>query len=597
MILFKKINSLDARKISLLIGALQGVLLFIMFELRSFEMYTSVYFALLTALLITPTTILLTLEEDSIDSVLYWVTIGLSSVLIVSLAFYFGLKQDDAVYRSWNFNASSFFVTFLIAWFIFLLFFQSCLQEKRLVPSYQSQFDNSWNNFLTVVLSSLFLSLLWGGLFLWATLFKALGVDLFLRLFSLSWFYIPVTTIALAYFINLLKSQVDAVGIIRRILTSLFQFLLPLTLFMAVLFAATLVFGGIDVLWEGRRALGTSTLLLTSSVALFLFNAVYQSADESPYSARLNKVIRYSLGIFVVYMVFAWYGLSSRVSQYGLTVNLAHAAIVAATLSCYTLSYSASNFLSRSRWQYFFRKTNSLIAVIVGVICILLNTPLMNLEKITVNQHVQGYTTGLIDSSEIDVYYLARKTGHYGQMALETLKKSDGYADQIELQDNIEQVKTRHWSWNYESRYAKSITDQASRKKLRIVPLNAKVPEAIFAYLANNLKSKGCYKELTCSLIVQDLNSDDIPEYMFIDSSGGFGTKAFMLTIQHQDKSQAAKIDKYRVNFSSNMSGLCCLRREFDAGVKVTAKAPTWHDLAVGEKRFMVDSHIERKPM
>ena len=597
MKILEKINSFGAKKIALLLGASQGLLLLIIYELRSFDIYTSVYSALLITLFVVPITIVLTLEDDLIDNRFFWKIIGLFSVLTFLLAFYFGFKQSGNIFfegSKWRyFSTPSFFVTFLIAWFIFLLFFQSSLQEKRLIPSYQSQFNNSWNNFLTVVLSGFFLSLLWGVLSLWAVLFKEIGIDIFATIFSKNWFYIPLTTIALASFISLLKSRIDAVETIRRILKSLFQSLLPLTLFMTTLFAVIILLSGVDTLWNNTK-LGTPMLLWTTSLGLFLFNAVYQSGDEAPYGPMLNKAIQYSLCIFLVFMALSWYGLGSRISQYGWTINIAHAAIIIAILSCYTLAYSASNFLFRSKWQFLFRSTNSFLAIVIAFICVLLNTPLLNLEKITVNQHIDRYTTGVIDSSEIDTYYLAKKSGPYGIMAMEKLKQSDQYAEQTELQSNIEKAQKRYSRWDYKSNFENNLSDNTIRKNLRIVPLDAEIPDSIYTHLSDELKSKGCYKELKCSLIVQDLNKDNTPEYIFINGSGGFRTQAFMLTIKDTDKNQKTKIHQYRVNLSSNVTGLCCLHKEFDNGVKIEAKAPNWQDLVIGKKRFMIDSAPER---
>ncbi len=594
MKLFEKLNSLDVKSISLLIGVLQGLLLLLMYELRSFDLYTSIYSALLITIIMVPMTIVLTLECDVVDSEFYWKTIGCFSALTFLLAFYFGLKQNENIffeeYRWIQFNTPSFFFTFLIAWFIFLLFFQSTLQEKKLVSSYQAQFNNSWNNFLTVILSHFFLLLWWGVLFLWAMLFDRIGVGLFLTLFSKSWFYIPTTTIALMTFIHLLKSRVDAVETIRRILQSLFQSILPLTLCMTVMFAVIILFLGVDTLWGSHSRLGTSTLLLATSFCLFFFNAVYQSGEEAPYNSRLDSIIRYSLCILIIFLGLSLYGLGSRISQYGWTVNIAHGVIVTIVLSGYVIAYSISNFLHASTWKFYFRNTNSLGAIAIAMICVLLNTPLLNVEKITVNHHMQRYTSGVIDSSEIDVYYLARKSGSYGVSVLEMLKENPQYADKAILQSNIEKAQASYDHSDYKKHISQHVSDDASKRSLRIVPLNAEIPSLIMTYLSDRLKSEGCFKKKLCSLIVQDLNQDNTPEYTFIDASPSFGTKAFMLSIYYDEKSKSSKVRQFRVNFSANVSGLCCLHDKLDGGVKIGAKDPTWQDLVIGKQRFMIDS-------
>lgn len=594
MNILEKLNLFDTRKIALFIGVVQGLLLLILFELRSLDIYISLYLGVFIIVLVVPITIALTLETDLINSKSYWKTIRIFSIVTFLLAFYFGLKQDaNTIFQThkWaNYNAGSFFVTFCIGWFIFLLFFQSILRDKRLISSYESQFDNSWNNFLTIVLSYLFLSLLWGILFLWAQLFKTIGIDVFETIFTQNWFYIPVTTTGLVYFIDLLKSRVDAIGTIRRILQSLFHFLLPLTLLMAILFAAVMLFLGVDTFWDSTRS-RTLLLLWITSLGLYLFNAVYQSGDEVPYGPKLNKIIRYSLCVFIIFMAMSWYGLSSRISQYGWTVNLAHGAIVAAILSCYVLSYSAINFLRQSKWQYLFRGTNSLIAIFIGVICITLNTPILNLEKITVNQHMQRFTAGEIGSSELDLHYLARKSSSYGRIELEKLKKDDKYRNQTKLQEHIIAAEKKYY--NYDRYALKTAPISESREKLRIVPSDAKIPESILNYLSDQLKSKQCFREKKCSLIMQDLNKDSVPEYIFINGSGG-SSSSFMLTLEGAGQNEKDKITRYRINYSSSVTGLNSLSRDFDKGVKITTQTSTWQDLMIGEKRFIFDSHRER---
>jgi len=72
-------------------------------------------------------------------------------------------------------------------------------------------FTNSWRNFLVGVLAGIFTLIFWLILVLWGQLFKVIGIDFFMDLFTEDWFVIPVLAVAFGLGVSLFRDLIREV--------------------------------------------------------------------------------------------------------------------------------------------------------------------------------------------------------------------------------------------------------------------------------------------------------------------------------------------------------------------------------------------------
>ena len=154
----------------------------------------------------------------------------------------------------------------------------------------------------------------------------------------------------------------------------LIKLLLPVVLFVAVVFLGTLPFVGLDVLWSTGR--GTALLLALLAIVLFFVNAVYQDGrEENPYPALVHRMIYGALCTLPVVSALSFYGLWLRLDQYGWTVERAWAMVVWVLLSAFAAGYVYGIVRRRDAWTADLSRVNTLMGLVVLAIMLLANRP------------------------------------------------------------------------------------------------------------------------------------------------------------------------------------------------------------------------------
>jgi len=367
----------------------------------------------------------------SIASKGYWLGVFAFSLAIIWVAWYIGSEATDEFQISTVFNSRGGYSLFsfghLVAFscfcFIALFFFKSSLHQKKFFPDYQAQFGFSWHNYLSLKLSFIFTWILFGILKLWGALFKVVNIGFFDYLFSTKWFLYPVLSIAFAYAMIVFRTQINAVGAVQRILRVLFKVLLPLLVLIATMFVFVLPFTGVETIWSNKFG-GSGTLLGFSMLTLFFFNAVYQDGINSPYKEKISIIIRYATLIIIVFAGLSLYGISTRVSQYGLSIERFWALILTYLTVAYLIAYCVIAFLKKEKWSEYFGKINSCLAIAIAAVCLLLFTPVLNVNKLSAENQYQRFIDKKVSVDEVDFHYLAR-LGKHGLEKLEMLKSHD----------------------------------------------------------------------------------------------------------------------------------------------------------------------------
>ncbi|GGO74247.1 DUF4153 domain-containing protein [Bowmanella pacifica] len=316
-------------------------------------------------------------------------------------------------------------VTLTIATFKSLMYLQLGIPSLKTANiNYSELFAHSWRNFLTMGLALLFSLGIWLLLMLCAALFDAIGLKFFEQLFTTSWFYYPVLSMAMGLGIGLFRRQSGIVDTIVHIQQLLVKWMLVMLVLVSVLFLATLPFTGLAPLWES----GGSTLILWMlALLLFFVNATYQhQADPHIYPRWLHRLIYLSLLLMPVYSLISAYGLYMRVAQYGWSVSRCWAVLLWLLLSLFALGYASQILRHKDNWLQGLGRVNIPMGLTVLLAMLLVNSPLLNFMQISANSQMARLSQDKLAADEVDIHYFHSQLAGPGYRALQKIRADYG---------------------------------------------------------------------------------------------------------------------------------------------------------------------------
>lgn len=348
--------------------------------------------------------------------------IALMAALCAGLGFYQGFRDPTPVntYLIWP------------SWFDFhfglfvLLFVSHSLvaaadADRRKIASFPTYFDLTWRLATQLLLSSIFVLLLWGILFLGASLFRAIGIEFFFTTIQKSWFVFPVTAVASSAALHLTDAHTGLVRGARALLLNLLSWLMPLMTVIAVGFVCTLPFTGLEPLWRTKFA--TGSLLGAVTILVLLVNSHFQDGVPRPENAsRFLRVLRLpAVLVLTPLTALAAYGLFLRVQQYGWTSSRVIVLVLLILAACYALGYAIAALTSGTALRRL--PVTNVVTAIVGIVCILaLLTPIADPARIAVASQVKRLEDGAVDPSKFDFRFLRFGSARFGRDALERLQ-------------------------------------------------------------------------------------------------------------------------------------------------------------------------------
>jgi len=315
-------------------------------------------------------------------------------------------------------NPLPFVVPLAVLEFHALPFLQCWLETGRVRPAYAGLFRFAWRNALLLGFGGVFTSVLWLLLWLWAELFRMIGIDFFRELFMEAYFAIPATAVAVGIGMQLAGSVERLQTLLRSQLLTMLKWLAPLAILILALFTVTLLVKSPELLLEQRRVISAAWLLWLIALTVCLLNAAYQDGSvEAPYPAWLGRTIRWVVPLLTVVAALALYAIVVRVQSYGLTVARTWALLVALVAAAYAAGYSWSAMRGKA-WMAEMGRVNVAIALgTVAMLTLMLSPPLAPERFSAASQE-----TRVLASQEADAYdYLRFASGRYGRERLKRL--------------------------------------------------------------------------------------------------------------------------------------------------------------------------------
>ena len=386
----------------LLISLLQGIALFLLWRAATNEVWPSqtpvVNFPLWTIAAALPLLLLLGLEDRALPKTT--AIVGLFCLTLALLAAYIGWQATPIGAFPVGSIIAAYILPLILGCFLALLFLRPLVLGRA--PDYAEIFSDSWRNALVAALSAALALGVTGVLMLWGELFRVIGIDFFIDLFTEDWFLFPVLSVVVGLGIFIFRGLANVIGGITGLLQGLMWLLLPLVLTVSVLFIGALPFTGLEPLWDTGN--GTALLMALNLLSLFALNAVYQQGDREPYPLLLHRLLCLGIVLLPVIAVLALYGLYLRVDQYGWTVARCWALLISLLITLFSFGYAGSVARFREEWTGKLAHVNLPMSQLMLILILLLNSPLLDFRKISLASQQGRAERGEIALEDFDFF-------------------------------------------------------------------------------------------------------------------------------------------------------------------------------------------------
>ncbi len=499
----------------LVIGMAQGVALYLLFRTTQGEtgetwssLHPETFAPLLLVGLFLPPVLLAGVGR------LRWRTLGVWGVIAAAalafLAWHDVARQVDEIGRQPTFPLFAFSAAAL---FIAHHLIVPADRERRLIATFPAYFDAAWMAGVQLALSVAFAGAFWLLLFLGAALFNIIGLSFLGDLIEQPWFSFPLTGLAFATAVHLTDVRDGLIRGVRTVALMLLSWLLLVLTVLVGGFLAALPFTGLDGLWETGSA--TALVLAAAGGLIILINAAYQDGrpDNLP-PVVLRIAVRVASVLLTPLVIIAFWGLSLRIGQHGLTPDRIIAAACAVVGAAYAIGYGLGAlvpfFRKGSPWMKALEMTNIVTAVLEVAVILALFTPLADPARLSVADQLARLEGGKVAPDKFDYAFLKFESGKVGRAVLERLIKSDN----PEIARRSAEASKADSSYQLAPEVTRPTVDPAAIV-IDVAPSGRALPPSfVEAYSELGDLLAECTRSTPCSARVIDLDGDGRPEVL-----------------------------------------------------------------------------------
>lgn len=446
---------------------------------------------------------------------LRWTTLAIWGAVaggaLAFLAWYDVARQVDEIGRQSTFPMFAFAAAAL---FIAHHLIVPADRERKLIAPYPAYFDAAWMAGVQLVLSVAFAGAFWLLLFLGAALFNIIGLSFLGDLIGQTWFSFPLTGLAFATAVHLTDVRDGLIRGVRTIALMLLSWLLLVLTVLVGGFLAALPFTGLQGLWQTGSA--TALVLAAAGGLIILINAAYQDGrpDNLP-PAVLRAAVRVAAILLTPLVLIAFWGLSLRIGQHGLTPDRIIAAACALVGLGYAIGYglgALAPFIRKgSAWMKPLEITNVAAAVLEVAVILALFTPLADPARLSVGDQMARLERGAVAPDAFDYAFLKFESGKVGRAALARLVASD----------NPEIARRAREASEADDRYqVEAVQEPMIEPVVEAWPADRPLPASFAKPFRGPSVLAGCPNRGDCVATLQDLNGDGAAEILLASPVG-----------------------------------------------------------------------------
>jgi hypothetical protein len=366
----------------------------------------------------------------------------------------------------------------LIAVAVFLPFWIAAAGPARDWKDYAALFDAVWRIVLRYIVAGLFTLVVWLTVFLAHSLLGVVGIEIIGDLVAIDGVAFAVTGGVFA--LGLAVAQEYAGTLSPYIVLRLLRLLLPPLVGVTGLFLVALPFRGLSGLFGGLSSAG-----VLMSVAILGITLVAIAADRSEAEAAASATIRLSARLMAVFLPFlgglAVLAVAIRVREYGWSPDRVVAMTAALATTAYALAYAGAAILGRDRWMDWLRRVNVPLALGLGLVALLLLTPVIDPQRISAQSQVARFESGAVDADAIDLWSLREDWGRAGQAAIARLGAPD-HPRATDIEERLAALEAAGDRYSFEAALppaAQAALAAEIRDRMAVYPAGATVPEGL----------------------------------------------------------------------------------------------------------------------
>ncbi|MFR4487859.1 MAG: DUF4153 domain-containing protein [Escherichia coli] len=476
-----------------------------------------------------------------------------------------GMNHWRAEKALWDFGCYLLLMAMLL-----LPWIQQSLRIRNDSSRYRYFYQSVWHNVLILLVIFLANGLTWLVLLLWSELFKLVGITFFKTLFfATDWFIYLTLGLVTALAVILARTQSRLIDSIQKLFTLIATGLLPLVSLLTLMFIITLPFTGLSAI---SRHISAAGLLLTLAFLQLILMAIVRDPQKAslPWTGPLRCLIKRFAGCSLYVFVAAgrYCGSLSRLDCRPLRARW--------RLVTGVRGYFVSIVWRKGQNPLVLQgKVNLAVSLLVLVILVLLNSPVLDSMRISVNSHMARYQSGKNTSDQVTIYML-EQSGRYGRAALESLKSDAGFMK------DPKRARDLLMALDGEQHLQQQVSEKVLADNVLIAPGSVK-PDATFwsALIQDRYNVMTCIEKDACVLVEQDLNSDGQAERILF----AFNDDRVIVYGFDSDRKEWDALDMSLLPNEITKEKLLTAAKDGKLGTKPKA----WRDLVVDGERLNVN--------
>ncbi|MDK3075212.1 DUF4153 domain-containing protein [Sedimentitalea sp. JM2-8] len=496
--------------------------------------------------------------------------IGLAALVSVA-----GLRElvatdllDDPVMLSVAAVLVLFFTPFLLVW----------LSDRTAGLAYARLFDAAWTMTVRYILAWGFVAVFWLVAFLSNALLGLVDVTVVDILLRTDWARFGISGAVLGLGLAVIYELRDTISPYPML--RLLRLLVPVMLVVVLVFLVAVPVRGLTHLFGELSA--ASILLGAAVAAITLISTALDRGDESAVrtagiraATRGLALLSPALGVLAVWAVVL------RVQQYGWTPDRILAVTVALFLLIYGLGYAASVVKGRG-WMARIRGVNVVMAIAVMAVCVAWMTPILNVDRLSVNSQISRFETGRSTLDQLALWQMEHGWGRAGQDGLQRLEAMTQRPDHDAIVARIVAVRGEINRYGFEQSLLRQMAPERAGELFSMMPvrpedagISVERLQSVPMYLLDSWL-KGCTETLPdgragCVLVkgafVPAVPVTDQAIVVFLDPNGSV-----------------------RANYVLWRDGEVIVRGLFDPG------SDTWPDLTASDIADLLDGAFDIRP-